>query len=97
MYAIYVFFTNIVLVNLLVAMMVFSFNKEQADAGEEYKVGKFRFQKEFYNKPAIPNPFSFLVIFYRLFMFFYERKTGKFLKLCQFVHPEHYINVVQFD
>jgi len=77
-YAIYVFLTNIVLVNLLVAMMVYSFNRVQKDADEEYKIEKFRFQKEFYTKPAFPPPFSPFVILKRLIVYAYEQATSNY-------------------
>ncbi|XP_063713195.1 transient receptor potential cation channel subfamily M member 8-like [Symsagittifera roscoffensis] len=85
-YAVYVFLVNFVLVNLLVAMMVYSFNKTQKDADEEYKIEKFRFQKEFYHKPPLPLPLSPLIIIYRAVNVLYLKATKKYSRCSMAIY-----------
>jgi transient receptor potential cation channel subfamily M protein 2 len=63
MYAVYILVTNILLINLLIAMFSFTFNKIQVNSERTWRFYRFGLIHEFYNKPVLPPP---LVIFIQL-------------------------------
>lgn len=57
---IYLLMTNVVLVNLLIAMMAHTYEEVQADAALLWRMQEFDLLEEYCQKSRLPNPFGFL-------------------------------------
>ena len=66
--AVYLLLVNIVLVNLLIAMMGSTYNTVYEAKIKEWQYQRYDLLNEYSGKPRLPQPFASLVYLYRIFM-----------------------------
>ncbi|CAH1797575.1 unnamed protein product [Owenia fusiformis] len=69
MLAVYMLFTNVLMINLLIAMFSYTFNKIRESHDIVSKFQWYHFVREYTLRPPVPPPFIILVHFYQLMRF----------------------------
>ncbi|KAI0212564.1 Transient receptor potential cation channel subfamily M member 2, partial [Lamellibrachia satsuma] len=65
--AFYILFTNVLMLNLLIAMFSYTFNKIETNTDEHWSFEQYFLIKEYHDRPPVPPPFIILNQIYRLF------------------------------
>ncbi|XP_038064176.1 transient receptor potential cation channel subfamily M member 5-like [Patiria miniata] len=69
----YLFISNILLINLLIAMLNYTFTAVQENTDAYWKIQRYQLIKEYYRRPALVSPFILLVHMYQLVRYLVER------------------------
>ncbi|XP_064621625.1 transient receptor potential cation channel subfamily M member-like 2 [Lineus longissimus] len=70
---IYILLTNVLLLNLLIAMFSYTFQMVQENAELVWRFNRFALIFEYYDRPELAPPFSFVLVIYRLIRYTVSR------------------------
>ncbi|KAI0235847.1 Transient receptor potential cation channel subfamily M member 2 [Lamellibrachia satsuma] len=111
--AIYILFANVLMLNLLIAMFSYTFNKIQTNTDEHWFFQRYFLIKEYHDRPPLPPPFiviSHIVLLLRCcfckpkpgqtnsdFQMSYPESLNKELILWENVTADEYVRRTQID
>ncbi|KAH3869061.1 hypothetical protein DPMN_032218 [Dreissena polymorpha] len=95
--AVYMFLTNILLVNLLIAMFSNTFQKIQDRSEKIWKFYLYNIIREYYERPVLVPPFIIIIHIFRTVNHFFERTNGSKSTKNAFLFNGTDAHLVQFE